>query len=100
MWAPADCRCEGDVTSTTQWNAFSNTSFDRSAFVRPQHPGRIRTEGCLPRVQWSRSDLVGRIRVPNFRLFAPDDLESVSIFDVLLRHHSRDSLVARQLRKR
>ena len=90
----------GTVTSTTQWSAFSNTSFDRSAFIRPQYPRRIRTEGWLPRLQRSCGDVVGRIRFPNFRLFAPDDLESVAIVDVRLRHHSCDSLVARQLRKR
>src|ERR1700751_151647 len=33
-----------DVTSTIQWNAFGNATFDRAAFVRLQHPRRVGTE--------------------------------------------------------
>ena len=54
----------------------------------------------MPQVQWSCGDVVGRIWFSNLRRFAPDDLECVSIVDALLRHHSRDPLDARQLRKR
>src|ERR1700741_1786290 len=59
-----------DVTSTIQWNAFGNATFDRSAFVRLQHPRRVGTDapaGVLTVMHHSRcgrSAEDGSSRVP------------------------------------